>query len=109
MKIILNEKQKYLIGVGFNLLVKEFFFSPDHAKRLLFESMLKELKLRNITMESFETSSRAERHAFIRNVANRIGEHLIVVSKFKGTVVNEQISHFMIKMNEQSQLTRNST
>lgn len=109
MKIILNEKQKYLIALGYNLLVKEFSFSPDHAKRLLFETLVKELKLRNITMESFETSSRAERHAFIRNVANRIGEHLVVVSKFKRVEVHEQITQFMLKMNEQSQLLRNKT
>jgi hypothetical protein len=106
MKLILKEKQKYLIGLGCSILMKDFSFSLENAKKLLLEAITKELKQNNLTMESFESVSRAERHSFIRKVANSIGEQLIVRFKFNKVEVSDKIAVFMMKMNEQSQLFR---
>ncbi|PJE01810.1 MAG: hypothetical protein CK427_09860 [Leptospira sp.] len=106
MKHILKEKQKYLIGLGCSILMKDFSLSSEDAKKILFEAITKELKLAERNMDSFDSVSRAERHTFIRRVANDIGEQLIVKFKFNKIDVSEKISKFMIKMNEQSQLFR---
>jgi len=39
MKHILKEKQKYLIGLGCSILMKDFSLSSEDANKILFEAI----------------------------------------------------------------------
>jgi hypothetical protein len=106
MKLILNDKQKFLMGTAYRILVADFDIPPDKTKILIFTMLVKELRARNTTLEALDQVSRADRHIFIRRVANLIGEDLISQYGIKANLVNDSISKFMKIMHEQSQLSR---
>lgn len=106
MNLILNEKQKYLLATAYRIITTDFEITPDQTKNLLYGALIKELVMRETTLEALDHVSRAERHIFIRRVANQIGEILMRKFGIKQTVVSDAITKFMKIMNEQSQLAR---
>ena len=77
MKLILNEKQKFLFANAFKILISDFRLSPERAKRLIYSLVTKELQEHKTTLPALAEVSRAERHIFIRRLANKAGERLM--------------------------------
>ncbi len=91
----LSTRQMELVKGAAAVLVTHLQLTPDEAVRIIGSGLFKELELRNVSMETIDISSRAERAAFVRAAVKHVHETLRARREWPSAKLDKAIESFM--------------